>query len=186
MNTRPLRLLAAALAVTTLAGCAASSARRDGGVAPLAVPATYRSYFSVAASRCPGVLTPASLAGQAYVESHFRADAVSTRGAQGLMQVIPAVWNRYGTDANGDGRADPFTPADSVATSAKFSCALARGVREVPGDRLALRLAAYNAGLDAVRRYGGVPPYPETRRYVEQVQVWTARLASQGEAQPAA
>jgi soluble lytic murein transglycosylase-like protein len=147
------------------------------------VPAKYRPYFVVAATRCPAVLTPAGLAGQAYVESRFRADAVSNQNAQGLMQITPAIWSRYGTDANGDGRADPFTPADSIATAAKFNCSLARGLRAVPGSRTELRLAAYNAGINAVRQYQAVPPYPETRNYVQQVQSWAQQLADEFPAQ---
>lgn len=143
------------------------------------VPPSYRAYFGVAARRCPGVLTAAGLAAQAYVESGFRADAVSAQGAQGLMQVTPAVWATYGTDANGDGRADPFTAADSVATAARYSCALAHLVRSVPGDPVVLRLAAYNAGPQAVRRYAGVPPFAETQRYVAAVQRWAPQLAAQ-------
>ena len=94
------------------------------------------------------------------------------------MQLTAANFARYGTDANGDGRADPFTPADSIATGAKFSCSLAEGLRNVSGGRTELRLAAYNAGINAVRRYGTIPPSPETQNYVQQVQVWTKRFAS--------
>ena len=142
------------------------------------VPSDYLPYFEVAAKRCPGVLTPAGLAGQAYVESHFRPDAVSSSGAQGLMQLTAANFARYGTDANGDGRADPFTPADSIATGAKFNCSLAMGLRNVAGSPTELRLAAYNAGINAVRKYGTIPPYPETQNYVQQVQEWTRQFAS--------
>jgi hypothetical protein len=177
---RPLRrrlpaiVLAAGAALLT--GCGASPSL---GPAPTTVPDGLRSYFTVAASRCPGVLSPAGLAGQAYVESHFRSQAVSSQNAQGLMQLTPAIWARYGTDANGDGRADPFTPADSIATAAKFSCSLARALRSVPGSRVELRLAAYNAGINAVRRYQAVPPYPETSRYVADVQSWTRQFADE-------
>jgi soluble lytic murein transglycosylase-like protein len=154
-------------------------ARRPAGPREVVVPAKYRSYFVVAARRCPGVLSPAGLAAQAKVESNFRPAAVSRAGAEGLMQVTPAVWARYGVDADGDGRADPFTAADSVATSARYSCVLSRLVRPVPGDRTALRLAAYNAGPAAVTRYRGVPPYPETRNYVLSVRRWTLHFAPQ-------
>lgn len=165
-----LRLAAAALATSLLAGCGSTAS--FGPPSPT-VPSTYRSYFSVAARRCPGVLTPGGLAGQGYVESRFRPDALSTANAQGLMQLSSANWTRYGADANGDGRADPFNPADSIATAAKFDCALARAVRTIPGNSTDLRLAAYNAGLNAVRKYRAVPPFPETQQYVEQVRSWT-------------
>ncbi len=143
------------------------------------VPAEYKSYFEVAARRCPGVLTPAGLAAMAYVESQFIPDAVSDNGAQGLMQILPSVFAQYGVDANGDGKKDPFTPADSVATSAVLNCVLAHDVAAIPGNKLSLRLAAYNAGIGAVRKYNGVPPYAETRDYVDQVKLWTQRFEDQ-------
>ncbi len=135
----------------------------------LSVPSAYKSYFQVAAKRCPGVLTPEGLAAQASAESGFDPSAVSPAGAQGLMQIIPEVWSIYGTDADGDGRANPFDPADSVATSAKYNCYLSGQVRALGGDPTELRLAAYNAGLGAVQRYNGVPPYRETQDYVKRV-----------------
>ena len=124
----------------------------------LSVPSAYKSYFQIAAKRCPSVLTPESLAAQASTESGFNPRAVSPAGAQGLMQIIPEVWAVYGTDANGDGRADPFTPADSVATSAKYNCYLSSKVNVIGGDQTELRLAAYNAGLGAVEKYDGFRP----------------------------
>lgn len=135
----------------------------------LSVPSAYKSYFQVAAKRCPNVLTPESLAAQASTESGFDPSAVSPAGAQGLMQIIPEVWSMYGTDADGDGRANPFDPADSVATSAKYNCYLSHQVRAIDGHQTELRLAAYNAGLGAVQKYNGVPPYRETQDYVKRV-----------------
>ncbi len=153
-----------------LAGC---------GSSVVTVPANQRSFFVVAARRCPGVLTPAGLAAQAEVESGFDPTRDSPAGAQGLMQITPAIWRIYGTDADGDGVANPYTAADSVATAAKYNCALARTLRDLPGDPTTLRLAAYNAGPNAVRRYRGTPPYPETQAYVRRVLTWTTRFAPQ-------
>ena len=135
----------------------------------LSVPSAYKSYFQIAAKRCPNVLTPESLAAQASAESGFNPSAVSPAGAQGLMQIIPEVWATYGTDADGDGRANPFTAADSVATSAKYNCYLSSRVHVIDGDQTELRLAAYNAGPGAVEKYDGVPPYPETQNYIKRV-----------------
>lgn len=135
----------------------------------LSVPSAYKSYFQVAAKRCPNVLTPEGLAAQASAESGFDPRAVSPAGAQGLMQIIPDVWSVYGTDADGDGTADPFTAADSVATSAKFNCYLSQELRVIDGDQTELRLAAYNAGLGAVQKYDGIPPFRETQDYVKRV-----------------
>ncbi|MGF7236547.1 MAG: lytic transglycosylase domain-containing protein [Frankia sp.] len=165
--------LAGGLAAGVLTACGTS------GPSVVVVPAAQRSLFVVAARRCPGVLTPASLAAQAEVETGFDPSRDSPAGAEGLMQITPAIWRIYGTDANGDGVANPYTAADSVATAAKYNCALARTLRDLPGDPTTLRLAAYNAGPNAVRRYGGTPPFPETRHYVSSVLTWTARFAPQ-------
>jgi soluble lytic murein transglycosylase-like protein len=143
------------------------------------VPAQYKSYFTVAAKRCPGVLTPQMLAGVAYVESRFQSDAESGNDAEGLMQILPSVFRQYGVDANGDGKKDIFTPADSVATSAVYFCVLSRLVKRFGGDQAALLLASYNAGIGAVTKYGGVPPFAETQDYVTQVKLWSARFAEQ-------
>jgi len=143
------------------------------------VPDNLKSYFVIAAKRCPDVLTPWGLAAQAYVESGFDPDATSAAGAEGLMQIIPDVWSEYGTDATGNGTANPFSAADSIATSAKYSCELAKGVRNIPGNKTKLRLAAYNAGLGAVQRYNGIPPYRETRGYVSHITELTPQLKSQ-------
>ncbi len=148
-------------------------------VIPVNVPDQYKSFFVVAAKRCPGVLTPQSLAGQAYVESHFNPNAKSAAGAEGMMQITPEVWRNYGTDANGDGVANPFSAADSVATAAKYDCVLDAGVSSIPGNQTELRLAAYNAGLGAVQKYRGVPPYAETKNYVDQVIKYTDEFANQ-------
>lgn len=172
------RTLVAGLALlSALTSCALPAAERADRTP--AVPVEFRGFFQVAASRCPSVLTPAGLAAQAQVESDFEPDAESPKGAQGLMQIVPATWARYGRDADGNGRADPFTAADSIATSAAISCDLHRDLADVPGDRLALRLAGYNAGPEAVRRYGGVPPFDETRDYIRRVRDYTERFRSQ-------
>jgi hypothetical protein len=89
------------------------------------------------------------------VESGGRAAAVSPRGAQGLMQLIPATARRFGV-------ADAFEPAANIAGGAAYLDWL---LGEFGGDVL-LALAGYNAGENAIRRHGGVPPYAETRDYV--------------------
>ena len=143
------------------------------------VPSRYKSYFVVAAKRCPGVLTPQMLAGVAYVESRFQSDAESGNGAQGLMQILPSVFKQYGVDASGDGKKDVFTAADSVATSAIYYCVLSRLVKRFSGDQTALLLASYNAGIGSVTKYNGVPPFTETQDYITQVKLWTSRFTEQ-------
>jgi hypothetical protein len=169
-------LLTGLITMGFVAGCG------GGGKTPaqeVIVPAAYKSYFQVASRRCPGVLTPPGMAAMAYVESRFDPQAESGNGAEGLMQILPSVFRQYGVDANGDGKRDIFNAADSVATSAVYTCVLAADVRSIPGDQVALRLAAYNAGIGAVHRYHGVPPFPETQDYIAQVKLWTERFAPQ-------
>ena len=94
----------------------------------------------------------------AHAESDFNAMAVSPKGAQGVMQLMPQVAREYGV-------ANPFSSAQSIDCGARHLKALIRRYR---GD-MALVAAAYNAGVGAVDRFGGVPPYAETRAYVEKV-----------------
>ena len=93
----------------------------------------------------------------ARVESGFNPKAVSPKGALGLMQLLPETARLMRVR-------DPFNPRDNLYGAARF---LKRLLREF-GD-LRLALAAYHAGPDAVRRFRGLPPYPETRRYVQAV-----------------
>lgn len=91
-------------------------------------------------------------------ESGFRADAVSKCGAQGIMQLMPQT-------AAGLGVIDPFDPEQNIMGGAKC---LAQKLKQYNGD-LKLTLASYNAGSGNVKKYGGIPPFPETRKYVEKV-----------------
>ena len=90
-------------------------------------------------------------------ESGFRADAVSPKGAIGLMQLMPATASQYG--------ADPANPAQNVEAGTAYLRDL---LLKYNGDVNAA-LAAYNAGPGAVDKYHGVPPYAETRSYVGRV-----------------
>ncbi len=93
------------------------------------------------------------------VESGYNARAVSHKGAQGLMQLMPATAQRFGVT-------DPFDPQDNVRGGARYLKAL---LAQFNGD-LQLALAAYNAGESAVVRYGNrVPPFAETLKYVPRV-----------------
>jgi soluble lytic murein transglycosylase-like protein len=168
------------LAVAAVAACGTASSP---AARVVQVPPEYKSYFQVAAKRCPAVLTPQLLAAVAYTESRFQPDAESGGRAQGLMQILPEVFKQYGVDADGDGRKDPFTAADSVATGAVVLCMLARSVAAdratLQGSSQDLVLAAYNAGFGNVTKYKGVPPFSETEDYVQQVALWSERFAPQ-------
>jgi soluble lytic murein transglycosylase-like protein len=90
------------------------------------------------------------------VESAYRPRARSRKGAMGLMQLMPATVQRYQVS-------DPYDPRSNIEAGVRHLKTL---LDEFP---LTLALAAYNAGEGAVRRFGGVPPYAETRNYVTQV-----------------
>lgn len=109
-------------------------------------------------------LDPQLLEAIATVESSRNADAVSPKGAQGLMQLIPATARRFGVD-------DSFDPVQSALGAARFLDYLKRSLAMTPDlpARLPELIAAYNAGEGAVAEYRGVPPYPETQQYVRRV-----------------
>ena len=115
----------------------------------------YASLFRSEGARA-GV-SPALLAAVAKTESGFRTDAVSPAGAQGLMQIMPATARGLGIDAT-----DPTQAVRGAATL------LSGYLKDYDGD-VDLSLAAYNAGPGNVRKYGGVPPFAETRAYVSKV-----------------
>ncbi|HTD45855.1 MAG TPA: lytic transglycosylase domain-containing protein, partial [bacterium] len=91
-----------------------------------------------------------------YIESRFDHQSISRAGALGLGQLMPGTARAAGVD--------PADPWQNVLGSASVLRWNYREFRTWP-----LALAAYNAGSDAVRRYGGIPPYPETQWYVRAV-----------------
>ena len=122
----------------------------------------YRREFAAAARKTG--LDEAWLRAIAHAESAYAADAVSSKGAKGVMQLMPEVIADYRV-------ADPFSPQQSILAGAKYLKTLGA---QYHGD-LTLASAAYNAGPGAVNQYGGIPPYADTREYVAKVDALYAR-----------
>ena len=143
-------------------------ARDAGMIGPVVVPLEYRALIRDAASRCPAVPVKV-FAAQLAQESSWDTRAVSRAGAQGIAQFMPKVWKQYGIDANDDGRRSVWDPHDAIHSAAELNCVNRRLVKGVSGNRLENTLAAYNAGFAAVRKYDGIPPFPETEAYVQRI-----------------
>lgn len=103
-------------------------------------------------------VSPALVLAVISVESAGRVDAISSAGAQGLMQLMPATAARFGVK-------DSLQPAQNIAGGVKYL----NWLMEEFGNDPILVLAGYNAGEGSVRKHSGVPPYSETRDYVPKV-----------------
>jgi soluble lytic murein transglycosylase-like protein len=102
-----------------------------------------------------------------HAESAYNPTALSRAGAQGLMQLMPATAERFGVN-------DSFDAGQNIRGGVQY---LAWLLKRFNGD-LTLAAAGYNAGEGAVARYGGVPPYAETQRYVQRVGTLAERYRS--------
>jgi len=105
-----------------------------------------------------GGVDPGLVTAVVQIESAFLPEAVSPKGALGLMQLMPATAAELGVT-------DPFEPDQNLAAGVRHLSSL---LSRYDGD-VRRALAAYNAGAASVDRHGGIPPYPETRAYVERV-----------------
>jgi soluble lytic murein transglycosylase len=101
---------------------------------------------------------PALVKARIRTESNFNRHAVSRKGAQGLMQLMPGTAGRYAVG-------NAFDPAENIRGGVRYL----RFLQDRFPGRLHLAVAAYNAGENAVLRYQGIPPYAETRQYVARV-----------------
>jgi soluble lytic murein transglycosylase-like protein len=108
-------------------------------------------------------LPPELVAAMVHTESDFRPTLVSNRSAQGLMQIVPETARLLGI-------ADPFDPEQNIAAGTKYYRYLLDRF-----DNETLALAAYNAGEGNVVRFGGIPPFQETRDYIARVSRRTHR-----------
>lgn len=103
-------------------------------------------------------IEPALLTAMAQIESAFNPEAISPKGAQGLLQLMPATAERFGVD-------DVYDVAQNVEGGARYL----RWLLERYDGATDLALAGYNAGEAAVDRHQGIPPYAETKNYVARV-----------------
>lgn len=104
------------------------------------------------------MLDPALIKSVMHAESAFNPNALSKKGARGLMQLMPGTAERYGVTRILD-------PQQNVLAGGRYLRDL---LRQFNGD-MRLALAGYNAGENAVLKYGGIPPYAETQHYVRKV-----------------
>ena len=158
-------------AAVTYAGPVISSAEGVRPVTPPVASAPARSETVVAEIRAASArqgLSDKLVEAVAWQESHLDQSRVSPKGARGVMQLMPGTSRDLGVDAG-----DLSANLDGGTTY------LAQLLRRYDGD-LVKALAAYNAGPAAVDRYGGTPPYPETRAYVAAI---LKRLAANATAQ---
>jgi soluble lytic murein transglycosylase-like protein len=143
--------------------------RSPAGVAPasVALPGSgavpYQDLITAAANKYG--LDPALLAAVVKQESNFNPNAKSSVGAKGLTQLMD-------TTAHGLGVTDSFDPTQSLDGGARFLSGL---LTEFHGDQT-LAVAAYNAGPAAVKKFGGIPPYEETRAFVPKVLGYAAQF----------
>ncbi len=91
-------------------------------------------------------------------ESNYNPYAVSSKGAAGLMQLMPATAEQYGVK-------DRFDPIENIEGGSKYL----KDLIKIYDQNLELILAAYNAGQEAIKKYEGIPPYPETINYIKKV-----------------
>jgi soluble lytic murein transglycosylase-like protein len=163
---------AAPVAPTTFAE-ALSSATAPAAGASAGSTTPFGAEIDAAASR-HGV-DPALLAGLVRQESGFDPGATSPAGAKGLTQLMPGTAAELGV-------LNPYDPLQALDGGARY---LRQQLDRFGGDER-LALAAYNAGPGAVQRFGGVPPYDETQRYVERVLSFAQELRATPTTAPSA
>ena len=108
-------------------------------------------------------LPPELVAAMVHTESDFRSTLVSHKRAQGLMQIVPSTARTLGI-------LDPFDPEQNIAAGTRYFRYLLDRF-----DSETMALAAYNAGEGNVERFGGIPPFPETKNYIVKVNRRTDR-----------
>ncbi|HEY1206927.1 MAG: lytic transglycosylase domain-containing protein [Bryobacteraceae bacterium] len=162
--------------VRTVAMASASGRVVSGAGAWAELAAAIDGYVGQAAQRYE--VDPLLVRSVIEVESNYNPSAVSPKGAQGLMQLMPQTARRFDVK-------NSFNPWENIDGGVRYLKYLLNlyGDREAPET---LALAAYNAGEAAVLKHGGVPPYQETTEYVRKVaKSWKDARAAAGIAAPA-
>jgi soluble lytic murein transglycosylase-like protein len=103
-----------------------------------------------------------------HAESAYQPEALSPQGAQGLMQLMPATQKELQIE-------NVFDPVSNIEGGTRYLA----GLMKEFDQNIELAAAAYNAGPGAVRKYGGIPPYKETREYVRRVKILYRRYSSE-------
>jgi soluble lytic murein transglycosylase-like protein len=135
------------------------------------LPATIAYNDAIAEAAQQYKLDPDLIRAIIRAESAFNPFAVSSAGAQGLMQLMPAVAAELDV-------LDPFDPRQNIFGGARYL----RWLLDKNNGNLNLAVASYNAGPGAVDRYNGIPPYRETRNYVKKVNLFLKNSkAAQGD-----
>jgi soluble lytic murein transglycosylase-like protein len=134
---------------------------------PVTARTAYENLIQEAASTF--ALDPALIRAVMQTESAFNPFVVSRVGAQGLMQLMPALAEEMGVR-------DSFDPRENIMGGARYL----RELLDRHRGNVRLALASYNAGPTAVARYGRVPPFRETQRYVKQITGLIARDHADG------
>ncbi|MCW7944314.1 hypothetical protein AAW14_20345 [Streptomyces hygroscopicus] len=138
---------------------------------PTTVPPDLVEPIQKAGTLCPEI-SPVVIAAQIDRESGFDANLVGPDGEQGISQLSPENFARFGKDENGDNSASALDPADAILAQGRYLCSLAQQVRpfatsaQPPQDELSITLAAYDVGIDAVRVAQGVPKTNRSQAYV--------------------
>ncbi|MBC7272636.1 MAG: transglycosylase SLT domain-containing protein [Streptomyces sp.] len=136
-----------------------------------AVPSKYREVIEKAGQECAQI-GAIVIVSQVQYESGFVENLVGPDGAEGLSQLPPDKFDEFGEDDDDSGETSALDGEDSIMAQARYMCSLADDIdaliasNEVQGDRLDLTLAAYDAGLDAVKEAKGVPETSRSQTYV--------------------
>ena len=170
-------LIVAGVTVVALGVSDSETAAVQQTLQPNTVPAAYVQLIDKAGSTC-SILSAPLLAAQFYQESGFNPNAVSDTGAEGITQFEPGTWTSWTSPSDGDGKENPFNPADEIPAAARYDCALAQQTSKVPGDAVGNMLAAYNAGPGAVLSAGGIPDITQTQDYVRNIEALEKSFAA--------